>query len=309
MSPDQHESVTTDVEGRQLKLTRLDKVLFPECGFTKGELIDYYARVAPVMLPHIRDRPLTMKRYPDGVEGQSFFEKNRPSHAPDWVRHALVPSTGAGDGVDYSVVCDLPSLLWAANLANIEFHVPLWHIGRRRKLPGPPDHLVFDLDPGEGSTVVECCRVAALISEELGDKGLAAWPKTSGSKGLQVYAETPGTRPTWDSVRTFAHDLAVRLEGAQPELVVSNMRRGLRAGKVLIDWSQNHPGKTTVAVYSVRARPFPTVSTPVSWREVHACLEDGDPDLLRFTTADVLARVADNGDLFAPLADDDAAPL
>ena len=307
MSPDRRESVTTSVDGRELKLTRLDKVLFPECGFTKGELIDYYARVAPVMLPHVRDRPLTMKRYPDGVDSQSFFEKNRPSHAPDWVHHVQVPTTGSGDGVDYSVVCDLPTLLWVANLATIEFHVPLWHIGKRRKLPSPPDHLVFDLDPGEGTTIVECCRVAGLIAEELTGRELSARPKTSGSKGLQIYAQTPGSRPTWESVRRFAHDLALRLEAAEPDLVVSNMRRGLRAGKVLIDWSQNHPAKTTVAVYSVRARPYPTVSTPVTWEEVKSCLETGNPDLLRFTTDHVLARVAEAGDLFADLVSDDGS--
>jgi bifunctional non-homologous end joining protein LigD len=306
LSPDPGESVTTSIDGRQLKLTRLDKVLFPERGFTKGELIDYYARVAPVMLPHVRDRPLTMKRYPDGVDKQSFFEKNRPSHAPDWVHHAVVPSTGSGDSVDYSVVCDLPTLLWAANLATIEFHVPLWHVGRRRRLPAPPDHMVFDLDPGDGATIVECCRVAALIAEELADQGLAAWPKTSGSKGLQVYTPAPGSRPTWESIRTRAHDLALRLEKAEPSRVVSNMRRGLREGKVLIDWSQNHPAKTTVAVYSVRARPLPTVSTPVTWDEVRDCLEAGDPDRLRFTTDDVLVRVDEFGDLFADLVD--AAP-
>jgi bifunctional non-homologous end joining protein LigD len=296
--------VTTEVEGRTLRLTRLDKVLYPSTGFTKGELIDYYARVAPVMLPHLLDRPLTMKRYPDGVEGGSFFEKNRPRHAPDWVKHVEVPSTHSksGDTVDYSLVCDLPTLLWAANLATIEFHVPLWHVGRRRRLPAPPDHMVFDLDPGEGATIVECCRVATLIARALEKDGLVAWPKTSGSKGLQIYTPTPGSRPTWEGVRTKAHDLAIRLEDEQPDLVVSNMRRGLRAGKVLIDWSQNHPAKTTIAVYSVRARPEPTVSTPVTWDEVADCLDHDDPSELRFLPGEVLERVSRNGDLFAALS-------
>jgi bifunctional non-homologous end joining protein LigD len=301
VSPERESSVIVSVEGRQLKLTRLDKVLFPETQFTKGELIDYYARIAPVMLAHVRDRPLTMKRYPDGVEGQSFFEKNRPRHAPEWVRHTVVPSTGSGGEVDYTVVCDLPTVLWAANLATIEFHVPLWHVGNRRRLPAPPDHMVFDLDPGDGTTIVDCCRVANLVNEELGTQGLAAWPKTSGSKGLQVYAEAPGTRPSWESIRKLAYDIARRLETAQPDLVVSNMRRGLRAGKVLIDWSQNHPAKTTVCVYSVRARPTPTVSTPVTWDEVERCLQSGEPERLRFTTDEVLARVDELGDLFADL--------
>jgi bifunctional non-homologous end joining protein LigD len=213
----------------------------------------------------------------------------------------VVPSTGSGGEVDYTVVCDLPTVLWAANLATIEFHVPLWHVGNRRRLPAPPDHMVFDLDPGDGTTIVDCCRVANLVNEELGTQGLAAWPKTSGSKGLQVYAEAPGTRPSWESIRKLAYDIARRLETAQPDLVVSNMRRGLRAGKVLIDWSQNHPAKTTVCVYSVRARPTPTVSTPVTWDEVERCLQSGEPERLRFTTDEVLARVDELGDLFADL--------
>jgi bifunctional non-homologous end joining protein LigD len=303
VSPERDSSVTVSVEDRQLKLTRLEKVLFPETGFTKGELIDYYSRIAPVMLSHVRDRPLTMKRYPNGVEGQSFFEKNRPSHAPDWVHHTVVPSPASDGGeVDYTVVCDLPTMVWAANLATIEFHVPLWHVGTRRRLPAPPDHMVFDLDPGEGTTIVDCCQVAKLVREEIGAQGLDSWPKTSGSKGLQVYAETPGARPTWESIRKLAHDVAQGLEAAHPDLVVSNMRRGLRDGKVLIDWSQNHPAKTTVAVYSVRARSLPTVSTPVTWDEVEDCLESADPERLRFTTDRVLRRVDDLGDLFGHLA-------
>jgi len=303
------DKVLTVVEGRRLTLSRLGKVLYPATGFTKGELIDYYARVAPVMLPHVVDRPLTMKRFPDGVDAQSFFEKNRPSHAPSWVHHVVVPSRDPGDSVDYTVVCDLPTLLWAANLATIEFHVPLWHVGRRHRLPGPPDHMVFDLDPGEGTDIVDCCRVALLIGEALDGEGRSSWPKTSGSKGLQVYCAPPGPRASWESVRKAAHDLAVQLEASHPELVVSNMRRGLRSGKVLIDWSQNHPAKTTVAVYSVRARPEPTVSTPVTWDEVRDCLEAGDPGRLRFSTDDVLSRVEGLGDLFAGLAaGEDATP-
>ncbi len=304
MRPERDGGVATVVDGRTLRLTRLEKVLFPAVGFTKGALIDYYARVAPAMLPHLRDRPLTMKRYPDGVDGGSFFEKNRPRHAPDWVPHVVVPTarSKSGGDVDYSLVGDLSTLLCAANLATIEFHVPLWHVTHGRKMPAPPDHMVFDLDPGEGATIVECCQVALLVRQALAEDGRAAWPKTSGSKGLQVYAETPGARPTWEGVRTRAHDLALQLERDEPELVVSNMRRGLRAGKVLIDWSQNHPAKTTVAVYSVRARPEPTVSTPVTWEEVQSCLDHGDPDRLRFVTDDVLGRLEAHGDLFEALA-------
>jgi bifunctional non-homologous end joining protein LigD len=302
VSPERDSSVIVSVDDRQLKLTRLEKVLFPEAGFTKGELIDYYTRIAPVMLPHVRERPLTMKRYPNGVEGQSFFEKNRPSHAPDWVHHRVVPSPASDGGeVDYTVVCDLPTIVWAANLATIEFHVPLWHIGTRHRLPAPPDHMVFDLDPGEGTSIVDCCRAARMIADELGTRHLATWPKTSGSKGLHLYAETPGARPTWESIRKLAHDIAQGLEAARPDLVVSNMRRGLREGKVLIDWSQNHPAKTTVAAYSVRARPEPTVSTPVTWDEVDDCLQSGDPARLHFTTDEVLRRVDGQGDLFEEL--------
>jgi bifunctional non-homologous end joining protein LigD len=299
VSPDKPGAVTTTVEGRTLTLSNLDKVLFPSSGFTKGELIDYYVRVAPAMLAHVRDRPLTMKRFPNGVEKSFFFEKHVPSHAPDWLHQVTVPSTSDdGDAVAYSVVCDLPSMVWAANLATIEFHVPLWHVGRRRTLPAPPDHMVFDLDPGTGTTIVECCTVARYIGDILTRRGLASRAKTSGSKGLQLYVPLKG-RPTWPKVRDDAYGIATDIERDHPELVVSNMRRSLRASKVLIDWSQNHPAKTTVAAYSVRARPEPTVSTPVTWDEVEDCHERGDPDLLTFTTADVLERIERHGDLFA----------
>jgi bifunctional non-homologous end joining protein LigD len=286
------------VEDRELTLSNLDKVLFPESGFTKGQLIDYYANVAPVMLPHIADRPLTMKRYPDGVDGKFFYEKHVPNHAPDWVRTVNVPTGDKGEEVEYALVCDLPTLVWAANLGTIEFHVPLWRVGRRRSLPAPPDFIVFDLDPGEGSTLVQCSEVALGVEEILRERGLDPRAKTSGSKGLQVYAALAG-RPSWEKSRSDAHGVATTLEKEHPELVTSNMRKTLRHGKVLIDWSQNHPAKTTVGVYSVRARTRPTVSTPVTWGEVRDCVKSGDPSTLEFTTSDVLARVAKDGDLFA----------
>jgi len=294
------ESIKTAIGGRELTISNLDKVLYPEVGFTKGEMIDYYARIAPVMLPHISDRPLTMKRFPDGVDQPFFFEKHLPTHAPPWVRRVSVPSGAEGGAVDYGVVDDVPALVWAANLAAIEFHVPLWRVGRRRSLPGPPDHMVFDLDPGEGSTIVECCAVALDISEILEQRSLEGVAKTSGSKGLQVYVPLVG-RPSWDRARTDAHRIATRLEAERPDLVVSNMRKSLRTGKVLVDWSQNHPAKTTVAAYSLRGRPEPTASTPVTWEEVAACHDAGEPGLLRFTAGDVLSRVAELGDLFAPV--------
>ena len=291
----------TVVEGRELSVTNLEKVLFPGCGFTKGQLIDYYVRIAPVMVPHLRDRPLTMKRFPDGVDGKSFFEKHVPSHAPGWVRSVEVPSGHAESGaIPYVVVDDLPTLAWAANLGAVELHVPLWHVGRRRTLPARPDHMVLDLDPGEGASVVECCTVARLLSDELAEEGTECLAKTSGSKGLQLYAAV-GPRTTWESLRARAHELARKLETDHRDLVVSNMRKSLRRGRVLIDWSQNHPAKTTVAAYSVRPMPTPTVSTPVTAAEVDRCARRGDPGLLRFETDEVLRRVDRLGDLFAPL--------
>lgn len=301
MSPRQDSTVRVTVEGRELSISNLDKVLFPEVGFTKGQLIEYYMHVAPAMLPHVRDRPVTLRRYPDGVESKSFFEKHVPSHAPDWVRTVAVPTSDGTGAVEYAVLSDLPTLIWAANLGSIELHVPLWRAGRRRKLPGPPDFMVFDLDPGEGTTVVECAIVAGYVSERLGERGIEAFAKTSGSKGLQVYTALE-PRTTWDALREDAQGIARTLEAEHPELIVSNMRKSLRPGKVLIDWSQNHSAKTTVAVYSVRARPEPTVSAPVTWKEVQRCAKGGDPALLRFDTDAVLARLRKTPDLFAPLA-------
>ena len=285
------------MDGRELTVSNLDKVLFPATGFTKGQLIDYYARVAEVLVPHVRDRPLTMKRYPNGVDHAFFFEKHIPDHAPPWVHRRKVPSS-SGESVDYPVVDDRPTLVWAANLAAIELHVPLWHAGRRRALPAPPDHMVFALDPGAGASIVECCRVAGLIADRLEEHRSGCWPKTSGSKGLQLYVPLRG-RPTWDTTRRRSREIAIELAQDHPDLVVSNMRKTLRAGKVLIDWSQNHPAKTTVAAYSVRARGEPTVSTPITWAEVDGCARSGNTADLRFTSDLVLARIADRGDLFA----------
>jgi bifunctional non-homologous end joining protein LigD len=288
----------TAVDGRELTVSNLEKVLYPATGFTKGQVIDYYARVADVMVPHLQDRPLTMKRFPNGVDSKYFFEKHIPSHAPSWVGRVAVPSTAEGEPVEYPVIGDRPSLLWAANLAAIEFHVPLWHAGRRRALPAPPDHMVFDLDPGEGTTVVECCQVARHLAEGLREGRDGCFPKTSGSKGLQLYVPLSG-RPTWDKIRERSHEIGRQLERDHPGLVVSNMRRSLRADRVLIDWSQNHPAKTTVAVYSLRGRDQPTASTPVTWAEVDRCVQSGDPATLRFTSDQVLERIEVHGDLFA----------
>ena len=264
------------VGDRELTVSNLEKVLFPESGFTKGELIDYYAKVAQSMLPHIEDRPLTMKRYPDGVDKNYFYEKHVPSHAPAWVRTVNVPSSDGEDAVDYTVVSDLPTLVWAANLGTIEFHVPLWRIGRRRRLPAPPDLLVFDLDPGEGTALVECCQVALYVQEALDDRGLQTRVKTSGSKGHAGVRPPRGKDVLGDGARPMRTISPAAIERDHPELVTSNMRKSLRRGKILIDWSQNHPSKTTIGAYSIRGRALPTVSTPITWEEVLDCLQSGD---------------------------------
>ncbi|HLX77931.1 MAG TPA: non-homologous end-joining DNA ligase [Acidimicrobiales bacterium] len=299
MSPESR--VETEVDGRRLSLSNLDKVLYPKVGFTKRDVIDYYARIADVMLPHLRERPVTLRRFPNGVDEPSFFEKHAPSHMPSWVRSTMVPSMhGRHEPIKFAIVCDRPSLVWAANLAALELHVPLWKVEKSKKLPTPPDYIVFDLDPGPGTSIVECCRVARWIDKRLTDGGLgAALPKTSGSKGLQLYL--PLKQVKWEDSRDQAHDLALSVEKDHPELVVSNMRKDLRQKHVLIDWSQNQPAKTTVAAYSLRARPEPTVSTPITWEEVDACAKSGNPDDLNFVSAEVLERVDKFGDLMAEL--------
>jgi bifunctional non-homologous end joining protein LigD len=292
------ERVLTVIDGRELSLSNLDKVLYPETGFTKSQVLDYYARIADVMLPHIRNRPTTFRRYPDGVEGMSFYEKHAPEHQPDWIATIEVPSKRGGhDPIKYTAVCDRPTILWAANLAAIEFHVPLWHVAKRKPIPAPPDYMVFDLDPGPGTSIAECCRVAQWLAERLDREFLFA--KTSGSKGLQLYTRVQ--RTTWDQLGERAHEIAKAIERDHPNDVVSMMRKNLRDGKVFMDWSQNSSSKTTVAAYSLRARPQPTVSTPVSWPEVDKCAKTGKPETLRFETKDVLKRIEKYGDLMAPL--------
>jgi bifunctional non-homologous end joining protein LigD len=285
--------VPVKVDGRELALSNLDKVLYPEYGFTKAEIIDYYSRIAPVLLPHLEGRPLTVKRYPNGVTGQFFFEKNAPDHTPDWVRRVSLPvpgSTKNRETIDFAVVEDLPTLVYYANLAALELHVPQWRVDEDGAAL-PPDTLVFDLDPGPPATIVECTRVALMLREALKEEGLTAVPKTSGNKGMQLYAD-------WDcreEPSAYAKRLAQLLAKEHPDEVVSVMARKLRPGKVFIDWSQNNPAKTTVAPYSLRAGERPTVSTPLTWKEVESC---EDPDELVFTAPDVLARVEKRGDLF-----------
>jgi bifunctional non-homologous end joining protein LigD len=286
------QKVPVEVEGRKLALSNLDKVLYPAAGFTKAQVIDYYQRIAPVLLPHIAGRPVTIKRYPDGVDGKFFFQKNAPAH-PDWVPTATLASPGSTksrDTIDYVLGGDLPTLIWAANLAALELHTPMW----RYPHAGEPDLLVFDLDPGPPATVVECCAVALLLRPLLAGRGLEPVAKTSGGKGLQIYAAVSGM--TSEQTSDLAKDLAEQLEEDEPDLVVSRMTKALRPGKVLIDWSQNNAAKTTIAPYSLRAREQPTVSTPVGWDEVEACTQARD---LVFTADDVLTRVDADGDLFA----------
>jgi bifunctional non-homologous end joining protein LigD len=292
------ERVLTHIDGRELSLSNLDKVLYPDTGFTKSQVLDYYARVADVMLPHVRNRPVTFRRFPHGVDGASFYEKHASDRQPDWIGTIEVPSkSGEHDPIEYTALSDRPSLLWAANLAAIEFHVPLWHVAKGKSIPAPPDYMVFDLDPGPGTTIAECCRVAQWVGERLDRESLFA--KTSGSKGLQLYTRVQ--RTDWEKLGERAHEIARAIERDHRGEVVSTMRKDLRNGKVLIDWSQNSSSKTTVAAYSLRARPEPTVSTPVSWTEVDKCAKSGNPETLRFETKDVLKRIEKLGDLMAPL--------
>jgi bifunctional non-homologous end joining protein LigD len=298
--------VLVSVEGRRLKLSNLDKVLYPSDGFTKGEVINYYSRIARLLLPHVTGRPLTMRRYPNGVEGASFYEKNAARHAPDWVRTVSVETPGSTTGaetLDFAVVDDLATLVWVANLASLELHIPQWTVGPRGG-KHPPDRLVFDLDPGAPATIVECCRVALLLRDELAAAGLEPVAKSSGSKGMQLYCAI--TTSAADAPSGYAKALAEKLATAEPSLVVAKMAKNLRPHKVFIDWSQNNQYKTTVAPYSLRARERPTVSTPITWREVERCRR---PEDLVFTADDVLDRVDKHGDLFEPLLTEDPPKL
>ena len=288
--------VTVDIEGRHLKLSNLDKVLYPDAGFTKGQVIDYFVRIAPVLLPHLRGRPLTMKRYPNGVSGQFFYEKNCPEHRPEWVRTARVWSAGNNKWMNYCMAEDLPTLVWAANLADLELHTSL-SLGKDILRP---TFLVFDLDPGPPANIVQCCQVGLWVRDIFDKLGLKCFPKTSGSKGMQVYVPL-NTAVTYDDTKPFAHELARLLERQNPKLVVSDMKKALRVGKVFVDWSQNDDHKTTICVYSLRARERPTVSTPLKWEEVEGCLKKGDPKLLVFESDQVLERATKFGDLFEPV--------
>jgi len=282
-----------EIEGKHLSLTNLDKVLYPQSGFTKGQVIDYYARIAPVLVPHLKDHPLTLKRYPGGVDEEYFFEKNATKHRPDWVRTAPIWSEGNQRNVNYILANDLPTLVWMANLAAIELHPSL----SLAKDITSPRSMVFDLDPGPPANIVQCCQVGMWLREIFEHFGLQSFPKTSGSKGLQIYV--PLNSPTsYEVTKPFAHALARLLENEHREVVVSDMKKELRVGKIFVDWSQNDQHKTTVGVYSLRAREHPTVSTPVKWEEVEQALKKKDATLLVFEARQVVDRVQKMGDLF-----------
>jgi bifunctional non-homologous end joining protein LigD len=284
-----------EVEGRKLKLTNLDKVLYPATGFTKGQVVDYYVRIAPVLVPHLAGRPLTMKRYPGGVgeDQEFFFEKNAPMHRPDWVKTAPVWSESNHRTINFLLANDLSTLTWIANLASIELHPSL----SVAPDTGTPTMIVFDLDPGPPANIVQCCQVGLWVREIFDHFGLQSFPKTSGSKGLQIYVPLH-TKTSYEQTKPLAHALARLLEQEHPELVVSDMKKAIRTNKVLVDWSQNDQHKTTISVYSLRAREHPTVSTPVTWEEVEQALKKKDAGRLVFEAKDVLARVEKMGDLF-----------
>jgi bifunctional non-homologous end joining protein LigD len=284
------------VEGKKLSVSNLDKVLYPKVGFTKGQVIDYYIRIAPVLLPHLRDRPLTMKRYPDGVEGEFFYEKNCPSHRPKWVKTAKVWSEGNNRMMDYCLAQDLPTLVWAANLADLELHTSL---SRKNKIDRPT-MMVFDLDPGTPADIVQCCQVGLWLRDLLAKMKLKSFAKTSGSKGLQVYVPL-NTPVTYDQTKDLSRALAQLLEHEHGNLVTSNMSKAVRKGKVFVDWSQNDEHKTTICVYSLRAKEEPTVSTPVTWDEVENCLKKKKADVLKFRCEKTLQRVDKMDDLFEPV--------
>lgn len=285
-----------EIDGRTLSVSNLDKVLYPAVGFTKAQVIDYYLRVAPVALAHLGDRGLTLRRFPNGVDGQSFYEKRCPGHRPDWVRTTPGPGDRSGP-IGYCVLDSVPAIVWAANLAALELHAPMARAGD----PEQPTMVVFDLDPGEPAAMRECCQVALDIAEVLDAVGLRAWAKTSGSKGLQLYVPL-NTSHTHEHASEFARAVAQLLERRHPKRITSEMTKALRPNKVFIDWSQNSRHKTTIGVYSLRARPEPTVSTPVDWHEVEQGADGEHPSDLRFLTDDVLERVSRLGDLFAETA-------
>lgn len=284
------------IEGRDLELSNLDKVMYPAAGFTKGEVIDYYTRIAPVILPHLAGRAVTRIRFPNGVDGMHFFEKNKPGGTPDWVHLETLPvpgSTKSRETIDFVVVDDLPTLVWLANLAALELHTPQWRVGE------DPDLLVVDLDPGAPAGLRECCAVAVLMRDRLAADGVTAYPKTSGKKGMQLCCPISGTQDA-EVVSAYAKKVAEELAAMVPASITAKMAKAIRPGKVFIDWSQNNAAKTTVTPYSLRAQERPTASTPLTWDEVEA-MGTGDEPARQFGASEVLARVEEHGDLLEAL--------
>lgn len=286
---------TLEISGRRVNVTNLEKVFYPKTGFTKGNVIDYYVRVSPVLLPYLKDRPISLKRYPDGVEGFFFYEKQCPSHRPKWIKTTTVPKKEGGE-IHYCVMNDLPALVWAANAADLELHTFLHRMPALHR----PTTLAFDLDPGAPANIIDCCKVGLWLKTIFDSLEMKSFPKTSGSKGLQVYI--PLNVPiTYDRTKNFALAIARFLERQHPETIVSKMQKSLRVEKVFVDWSQNDEKKTTVNVYSLRAKDHPTVSTPVTWQEVEKALKKKNPSCLTFEAKDVLKRIDESGDLFSPI--------
>jgi bifunctional non-homologous end joining protein LigD len=292
-------SQQVEVDGRELKLTNLDKVLYPQAGFTKGEMVDYYAKVAATIVPHLTGRAVTLRRFPEGVEDldAAFFEKRCPKHRPKWVKTTSVTAGPEAGKIDFCVCDGKPTLIWMAQLAAIELH-PSLSLGRA---PKRPTVLVFDLDPGPPADIVDCCHVALRLRDLFGHFGVQSFPKSSGSKGMQVYIPLNSKKVSYDTTKPFAKAIAQLLEKQTPDKVVSKMKKVDREGKVMVDWSQNHQSKTTIAVYSLRARERPTVSTPLTWEEVEASADSGDGAPLVFEAGAALERIEDKGDLFAPV--------
>jgi len=284
------------IDGRDLELSNLDKPMYPAAGFTKGEVIDYYTRIAPVLLPHLRGRPVTRIRYPNGVDGVHFFEKNKPGGTPSWVHLETLPvpgSTMSRETIDFVVVDDLPTLVWLANLAALELHTPQWRVDEQ------PDLMVVDLDPGAPAGLTECCAVAVLMRDRLAADGVAAYPKTSGKKGMQLCCPISGEQDA-ETVCGYAKKVAEELSAQVPRSITAKMAKSVRPGKIFIDWSQNAAAKTTVAPYSLRAQRTPTTSTPLTWDEVEA-IATGATAARQYVAAEVLQRVAAYGDLLVDL--------
>src|ERR1700735_5166070 len=283
--PEMVSKQSLDVHGTKVEVTNLNKIFYPKAGFTKGDVIDYYVRISSVLLPHLQDRPITLKRYPDGVEGFFFYEKKCPDHRPKWIKTTKVAKSEGGQ-INYCVINDLPSLVWADNLADLELHTFLHKAPSIRR----PTAIAFDLDPGPPADIVLCCKVGLWLKGLFDALSLNSFAKTSGSKGLQVYVPI-NSAVTYEKTKTFSHAIAELLESQSPETVVSNMQKSRRSGKVLVDWSQNDDHKTTVNVYSLRAKESPTVSTPVTWEEVEETVRKGSATALSFVSTDVLKRV------------------